>query len=46
MLSLTEAGKSFVPKIEEKIYLPHLLFDDENIVDRIKNYPAVLWRIR
>lgn len=38
--------EEFLLKFQNKIYLPELLFDDENILDRIKNHPAIFWRLK
>jgi hypothetical protein len=38
--------QEFLQRFKSKEYLPGLLFDDSNIVDRIKNHPMALWKIR
>ena len=34
----------FVEKFKSKEYCPELLFQDSEIVDRIKNHPMAKWR--
>jgi len=46
LLVLTDGEKEFLAKLKEKIYVPELLFDDEDIISNIKNHPAALWRIK
>lgn len=31
---------------EQKMYKPELLFDDMEIVERVRNYPMALWKCR
>ena len=46
LIVLTAGETEFVLKMKEKVYDPSLLFDDEEIVRRIANHPAALWRTR
>ncbi len=46
LIVLTARETEFVLKMKEKIYEPSLLFDDEEIVQRISSHPAALWRTR
>jgi len=45
-LLLSEEEKEFVSLFREKLYKPELLFDDEEIIKKIKAHPMVLWRLR
>ena len=38
--------KKFLNKFENGEYIPELLFEDKEILDRIKNHPMALWKIR
>jgi len=38
--------KEFLQRFKDKEYFPELLFDDTDIVNRIKNHPMALWKIR
>jgi predicted nucleotidyltransferase component of viral defense system len=44
LMLLTDKEKLFVEKFNEKIYQPELLFDDPEIVNRIKDHPMALWK--
>lgn len=46
LLVLTDDEKAFLSKLKDKVYMPELLFDNEEIVANIKHHPAALWRIR
>lgn len=46
LLTLTDNEKEFLSKMQNKIYSPELLFDDENTITNIVNHPAVLWRVK
>ena len=46
ILSLSEGEKDFVRLFREKVYKPGLLFDDKEILERIKAHPMILWRLR
>jgi hypothetical protein len=41
---LTENEKRFIDNFNQGIYLPDLLFDDEDIIGRIKEHPMAAWR--
>lgn len=43
---LTEQEKAFVSEFRKGEYHPVLLFDDGEIIQRIKNHPMVMWRTR
>ena len=46
LLTLTDKEKSFLQRFSKGYYEPELLFDDKDIIDRIKNHPMAAWRIR
>jgi predicted nucleotidyltransferase component of viral defense system len=46
LMVLTKEEKEFLDKFEGGEYIPELLFDDKEILDRIKNHPMALWKIR
>lgn len=46
LLVLTDDEKEFLSKLKDKVYMPELLFDNEEIVANIKHHPAALWRTR
>lgn len=46
LLILTENENEFLDKMQDGLYVPKLLFDNEEIVSNVVNHPAVLWRIR
>lgn len=42
----TEEEKSFIENFNSNVYQPELLFKDTEIVERIKNHPMAIWKIR
>ena len=44
LMMLTDDEKQFVEKFNQKLYHPELLFDEQEIVDRIKNHPMAIWK--
>lgn len=46
LMILTKEEKEFLSKFESGKYIPELLFEDEAILDRIKNHPMALWKTR
>lgn len=46
LLVLTDSEKSFVKEFALKKYRPELLFDDNDILERIREHPMALWRMR
>lgn len=44
LLVLTDAEKEYVKKFNHREYAPELLFDDRDIVERIKSHPMALWK--
>ncbi|MDR1895783.1 MAG: nucleotidyl transferase AbiEii/AbiGii toxin family protein [Prevotellaceae bacterium] len=45
LMILTGNEKRFIENFNQGIYQPDLLFDDENIIGRIKEHPMAVWRI-
>ena len=46
LMVLTMEEKAFLDKFENGEYIPELLFEDKEILGRIKNHPMALWKIR
>ena len=45
LISLGEAEKNFIDSFNQGEYKPELLFDDGQIIERIKDHPMALWKI-
>ena len=45
LMNLNESETKFINEFENSNYHPELLFDDNEIIDRIKNHPMALWKI-
>ena len=46
LLILTDSEKEYLERFEAKKYHPELLFDDDDIVNRIRNHPMAIWKCR
>lgn len=46
LMVLTPQEQEFMEQFEAKEYKPELLFDDADIICRIKSHPMALWKIR
>lgn len=46
LMVLTDSEKEYLERFIAKEYRPDLLFDDEEILERIKNHPMALWKCR
>lgn len=44
LMQLTEREQEYMDRFIAKEYVPELLFDDEEIVERIKDHPMALWK--
>ncbi len=44
LMLLTDNEKLFIEKFNQKLYHPELLFDEQEIVNRIKNHPMAIWK--
>jgi hypothetical protein len=38
--------KEYLDRFEEKKYMPELLFEDVEIVERVRNHPMALWKCK
>jgi predicted nucleotidyltransferase component of viral defense system len=46
LMVLTDNEKLFIENFNKGIYQPDLLFDDEDIIKRIKEHPMAVWRTK
>jgi predicted nucleotidyltransferase component of viral defense system len=46
LMVLTKQEQEFLERFEGKEYLPELLFEDKDILCRIREHPMALWKIR
>lgn len=46
ILILTDNEKQFLDCFANKEYKPELLFADQEILDRIKEHPMVIWKMQ
>ncbi len=46
LMILNKKETEFLERFENREYIPELLFDDNDILARIKNHPMVLWKMR
>lgn len=44
LMRLTPMEHEFLNRFENKEYMPELLFDDKDVIDRIKMHPMALWK--
>lgn len=44
LMVLAPKEKEFINNFANKKYIPELLFEDQEILDRIKNHPMALWK--
>lgn len=44
LMQLTDQEQEYMDRFIAKEYVPELLFDDEEIVERIKEHPMALWK--
>ena len=45
LMQLNYSEMKFINEFDHGNYKPTLLFDDQNIINRIKNHPMALWKI-
>ena len=45
ILTIDDKIQEFYDKFQKKIYEPELLFDDEQIIKRVKEHPMVMWKL-
>lgn len=46
LMVLTKEEKEFLVRFGDGEYIPELLFEDEEILSRIRNHPMALWKTR
>lgn len=46
LMKQTEAENDYMERFIAKEYKPELLFDDEEIVERLRNHPMALWKCK
>ena len=46
LLVLTDSEKEYVRNFNDRKYVPELLFEDKNMVARIKSHPMALWKTK
>jgi len=46
LMQLSDSESEFLRQFKLKVYHPELLFDDENIVQRLLTHPMALWKTR
>ena len=46
LMLLTKDEKAFLDKFDNGEYIPELLFEDKEILERIKDHPMALWKTR
>ncbi len=46
LMVITKDEKEFLDRFENGVYIPELLFEDKNILNRIKNHPMALWKTK
>lgn len=44
LMQLTEQEEEYMDRFISKEYMPELLFDDKEIVERIQRHPMALWK--
>jgi len=46
LMMLTESEIQFIEKFNQGIYQPDLLFDDNGVIERIREHPLAIWRTK
>lgn len=46
LMVLTNKEREYLDRFEEKKYMPGLLFEETEIVERVKNHPMALWKCK
>ena len=46
LLVLTNQEREYLDNFEQKRYKPELLFEESDIVKRVKNHPMALWKCK
>jgi len=45
LMVLKDEEREFLDRFENGEYIPELLFEDQEILDRVKNHPMAIWKI-
>lgn len=45
LMKLSNSELKFINEFDKGYYKPELLFDDQDIINRIQNHPMALWKI-
>lgn len=45
LLRLTDEEKQFIEKFNARSYMPQLLFDDKEMVERVAKHPMAMWKM-
>ena len=45
ILIVDDKAKEFYDKFQNEIYEPELLFADEEIIERVKEHPMIIWKL-
>lgn len=46
LMVLTDEEQQHLDYFEQKKYVPQLLFNDKEIVDRVRNHPMAIWKCK
>ena len=46
ILVIDDNTKLFYDKFQKGIYEPEILFDNEQIIERIKGHPMIIWKLK
>ena len=46
LMKLTELEEEYIERFVRKEYVPELLFDDEAVLERIREHPMAIWKCR
>ncbi|MEG2013689.1 MAG: nucleotidyl transferase AbiEii/AbiGii toxin family protein, partial [Anaerovoracaceae bacterium] len=46
LMIITDKEREYMEQFEKKVYKPELLFDEAEVIERIKNHPMAIWKCR
>ncbi|MCD8015465.1 MAG: nucleotidyl transferase AbiEii/AbiGii toxin family protein, partial [Lachnospiraceae bacterium] len=46
LMNLSQKEKQYMEAFAAKQYMPELLFDDEDVIERVRKHPMALWKCR
>ncbi len=46
LMKMTAKERQYMEAFAEKEYMPELLFEDQSVVERIREHPMALWKCR